>query len=186
MDYKIYIAVAIILTIMLLYRYNENFEEPTDSDNWIRLYETFTLKPNPPDARWWEFKSNGRAYFKKDLKLTLKSYDIKVKRGRVQLWAIYPGETIASSSALGVSGYGDAYNDAMPLPKEKDDQILIGTLDDKKLYYKPPGWQHTYTTNAFRANNAKYKLIADARNGDRITGTLDYKCTRVMVIASFD
>jgi len=186
MEYQIHIALLIIFFILIFYKYKENLEEPKETENWIRLYETFTLKSNPPDARWWEFNSNDRAYFKKDLKLNLKSYDIKVKSGRVQLWAIYPNETIASSSALGISGYGDVYNDSMPLLKEKNNKVLIGTLDDKKLYYKPPGWQHNYTTNAFRANSSKYKLIADVRNGDHVTGTLDYKCNRVMVIASFD
>jgi hypothetical protein len=172
MNPKIYLAIAIILVVLVVYSLSEHFEpnEPADKDNWVRLYETFTLRPSPPDARWWEFATNDKAYIKKDLKMQLKSYDIKVKRGRVQLWAIYPGDAIASSSALGISGYGDAYTDAMPL-----------FVDGIK-----PGWQHTYTTNAFKANSAKYQLIADAKDGDHLTGMIDYKCTRVMVIANFN
>ena len=120
--------------------------------------------------------------------MQLKSYDIKVSKGRVQLWAIYPGEVTASSSALGVSGYDDAYTDAMPLlnSSDKDPEIQVGKLDGKQLIYNPPGWQHVQTTNSYRANSPKYQLIVDARSGDRIKGTLDYKCTRVMVIANFD
>lgn len=182
MDYKIYVAVAVVLVALLMFSLKETFEsyKPESADNWIRLYETFTFAPSPPDSRWWEFTTDKKAYLKKDLKMQLKSYDIKVRKGRVQLWAVYPGETLASSNALGVSGYGNAYTDAMPLLADKDPKIMIDGLE-----YNPPGWQHTYTTNAFKANNAKYQLIADARDGDRLKGTLDFKCTRVMVIANF-
>lgn len=190
MDYKwIFAVVAVLILILVLYG-QEHFDsyDPKDTNNYIRLYETFTLRPNPPDARWWEFAADGKARIKKALKMQLKSYDIKVRKGRVQLWAIYPGEVMASSSALGVSGYGDAYNDAMPLLNSsgKDPEIQVGELNGQPLLYNPPGWQHTYTTDAYRANSPKYQLIAEARSGDRIKGTLDYKCTRVMVIANFD
>jgi hypothetical protein len=187
MHNAIYAAIIIVLLVLILYK-REHFNDGSSAtivkttDNYVRLYETFAYRSNPPDARSWEFGSNGQARIKKALKMYLKSYDIKVKSGKVQLWAIYPDETTASSSSLGVSGFGDAYTDAMPLitADGKDPVIQIGQSE-----YNPPGWQHTYTTNAYRANENKYKLIAEASSGDRLKGTLDFKCTRVMVIADF-
>ena len=171
MTSPVLLAILVITIVILLSYTKENFENyyPADSDNWIRLYETFTFAPNPPDARWWEFAANSESRIKKDLKMNLKSYDIKVKRGLVQLWAVYPGEVVASSSALGISGFGSAYTDAAPL--------MPGAVD--------PGWQHKYTTSGFGANDAKYKLIAEAKDGDHLRGTLDYKVTRLIVVANF-
>jgi len=183
---------VIVIVIIILYSRSEQLSSdispdliPTDANNYIRLYETFTYKPNPPDARWWEFATDQPAGLRKQLKMFLKSYDIKVTQGKVQIWALYPDDILASSLATSVSGYSDDYTDAMPLLLPEDPKTLVGYNGDTPEYIKEPGWQHVDTINSFAANESKYRKIAEVGSGEHVQGTLDFVAKRIIVLARF-
>ena len=183
MNSKLYLlAVVIVLLIIIARRAQEHLED-SDDCSFIRLYETFTFNSNPPDTRSWEYKSSGAAWLKHDIRMNLKSYDISVKKGSIQIWAIYPDTVTASTQALGVAGFGNSYNDSMP---QDSAETIVGYNHKSPVYLTQPGWAQSDSTNSYKANYSKYRKIAHVRTGEHIKGTLDFSAKRIMVIVEVE
>lgn len=194
------VLVLIIVLILLLQKqehlsnnkYLDSIKTGNQDDkNWIRLFETYKFQPNPPDARWWEYipfadPEDASGAIRKELRMFLKSYDIKVDRGKVEIWALYPDDVVASTTATSVSGYSDDYTDSMPLMLPTDPKIPVGYDQQGEIQYLyPPGWQHTYSTNSYKANESKYRHIATVNSGEHVRGMVEFACKRVIVLARF-
>jgi len=133
-------------------------QEPDGSGSWVKLYENFIRSgPGLVENQVGTFVRKGPGFQKLDLKINLKSFDINVVAGQVQIWAIYPNDPVASSSATGVSGFGSAYTDTMPWPAPPSD------------------------TMSYRAIDSKYRKIAEVNSGERLISYLDFPVKRIML-----
>lgn len=168
---ELYVVIIILLVLMLFKvssSHLENLANPGVS--YVKLYETFRPSDNMVGGSVWEYSSMGGSYLKEALKMNLKSYDINVVNGGVQLWALDSDNEIASSIGLGVSAYDDAYNTPMPA-LAKIDQTVFRDGATEALY---------------RAVPDKYKLIASVKSGEHVKGTVDYPVKRLMVVIAID
>jgi hypothetical protein len=126
--------VVVILIIILTILLTNSDKEPLVQDSWAYLYENYN---RTRDIGTWEWDSTKSRYVKQDIKIQLKSYDIGVSKGNVQMWALYSDDQVASSMATGVSGFGNAYTDtyyaATPKYKKivdvKSGERVVGTID---------------------------------------------------------
>lgn len=177
-DRIVSIGLIVVLLLFLIYLASDNKKEslispknPDSSASWIRLYENFKFAGpglSEEEAGAVAIETRSSFYVKRDLKINLKSYDINVPKGNVQIWAIYPDEQVASSSATGVSGYGDAYTDT--LPWNGSGPAPVG---------------QSSTTNALAANT-KYRKVVEVKSGEHVTGMLDFPVKRILLYVSLD
>jgi hypothetical protein len=104
------LAVLVVLLILLIFigchDFRENFDSPSHS--WVKLYENYRQQN---DLGTWSWNYEDGPYLKQLIPIQLKSYDIKVDVGSVEIWGLYTGSPTASTTATGVAGFGDAYTD---------------------------------------------------------------------------
>lgn len=172
------VGLVILLILVLVYVFTtapkENVINQSNVDtteSWVKLYENFTFSgPSSYESAVGTFIRKGPGYQKLDLKINLKSFDINVIKGNVQLWAIYPDESVASSSATGVSGFGDAYSDTLP-------------WNSLTKPSRPPSSE----TNAYRAiDSTKYRKIVEVTSGNHVTGMVDFPVKRILLYVNLD
>ena len=101
----VYIIVAVIIILFLVYHYNENMDNKSNMDNSkqpvsIKLYEDFGYQTTP-DHRMW--KADVGHWIKADVSINMKSYHIDARHGWAEVWSVYPGSATASSEATGVT-----------------------------------------------------------------------------------
>lgn len=118
----LFIIALVILILILILSKRENFEEP----NRINLYDNYQY-------------TDPHIYFGNmilDTKVNMKTYDIQARPGGViKLYGIYGGDTVASSVATGVAGFGSVYTDQLYLyPKmellaKSTGEHVVGVVD---------------------------------------------------------
>jgi len=200
------IAVLIILIITIMwYKSLEHMNNKVENEiSHVYLYDTYRPTVSPGDGlheldspsdihphlqynRSWGFSGNN-VYNKELVPIQLKTFDIKVvksdnKHKRVELWALYPNDTVASSVATGVStnAYIDPFMSATydHTPYENNYQLPASQIDLTNSYKINSDYGTCKSANM----NLKYKKIAEVRPGEHIKGEVAFPVKRVMVIA---
>ena len=124
------IAIVVAILIMIITTSRDVLEHIENKSNhttsgWVRLYEGWDQKTNPPTSRKWifeesaEFKNDPKK-FGKILDIQLRSYDIAVpQKGKIELWAIYPESLLPGQSTGFYSDFLNPYFNAQPTKYRK-------------------------------------------------------------------